>query len=55
MCHHRIDVTDLREREEKREAEEEPTVTDGEFDEPAVDVELDREYDERDVKSPSDD
>lgn len=58
MCHHRIDVTELteeRETEQERETEEEPTVADSEFDESAVDVELDRAYEERDVKTPGDD
>lgn len=51
MCHHRIDVAEQFEDHEETEEDQEEAADD----EPDVEFELDRDYDERDVKTPGDD
>ncbi len=52
MCHHHVDETYEAYRERVAAEEREPS---DEAEDPAVDVELDREYEEQDVKTPGDD
>jgi hypothetical protein len=54
MCHHLVDSEEeYRVADPEREPDDEASR--GLFDDEAADVELDRDYDERDVKTPGDD
>lgn len=55
MCHHLVDAEEKYWVEEPERAEDPVEEATDEPDEPVVDVELDHEYDERDVKTPGDD